>query len=147
MRPAADSAREIDLDDRGSLARRDVNESDLPATAVADDRPPSGSAYVVHPRGSLAEHRDEVALSVVIGDHERDGGDAPGSMTGRFERDRPGGTYPESEDRGIGATDDSTCAVRTPVPVEEPIAVAVRVAAQVEQVGACGPERRGKEET
>src|ERR1700690_2373806 len=140
VRTRSDGSFEVRLDHGRATIRRHLEQAHLASPAVPDDGPPAGGPHVADPGRPLAEHRDNVPLSLVFAEHDRNGGDTAAPVARRLERDQrgwpqaqPAGERPRSPRRAPGE-------VWPTVPVEEPVAVPVGGTSEVERIRARQPE-------
>src|SRR3954471_13600546 len=71
VRPGTGGQRKIAAQDGPARARLDLLQHHRPPPAASDGRPTPGGADVADPVGVLAQHRDEVLLSAMVGYDQR----------------------------------------------------------------------------
>jgi hypothetical protein len=108
--------------------------------AMLDRGRPASGADIPYPWRTLAEHRDDIALAVVLRQHDRDRSTLSRAVAGRLERDEkrrrethPCQLRPQSGDRAAKT-------IRSPFVVEQAVAAPVEIAAQIPYIGSA--ERR-----
>ena len=86
MWPGARRDLQVAAQDRRAIAEVNVVEVDNLASAVPKDGMAVRSFEIEDPVGARTEHRDQVALPAIIGDHDREPNDAASSAAADFQR-------------------------------------------------------------
>ena len=83
--------------DRGAFHGIDLDEADGLTSAMAKECLPAGGADVARPFGALAEHRDQIALAIELGDDDREGDQPAAESATNLERRHSPGPDPRRE--------------------------------------------------
>ena len=103
-----------------ALGGRDLRELHGPRSASLDERSTVGRAHVLHPIGSVAKHRHEVALPSMLRRDEHDRAQGAGRSALHLQRDQERRQDADPGEPRYGAGDCAAESRGTKVAVEEP---------------------------
>ena len=118
MRSGSGSQHQVPAQDRRPLLDGDLLEHHGLPPAVPEDGATVGRPDVAHPIGPLSQHRDQVALTVPVGDDHRHGEEPAAVPAHHLERRGAARTDPGSEEERRQPVLATRQATGTPTPVQ-----------------------------